>query len=200
MSNIIEGCVSGIVLWNNYGQPQIIRSNKISNKNLTSKVNPILYTSAPILLIGYNSNNGSIIENNIITVTKIERNSYMPKQLLSITSSNVKLLNNIFVDSSQSLRAFIGQGKSSNEIVTNIEFSGNQLQCLEFITSDAEALTVQNNKFVSKFGAFLFKDKATGSSSKKISKSVIKNNVFAVEKSLNVNGDTIDRTLNKFIK
>ena len=66
--NKLTGNSSGIVLWNNYGYKQIIDSNIIDNIGLSSTNKSILYTSAPILMLGYNTNNNTIIKNNSILI------------------------------------------------------------------------------------------------------------------------------------
>lgn len=141
-NNTLEGNLSGIVLWNNYKFKQIVVYNKISNKGLDKKVKSILYTTAPILLLEYNTNNGTEIRNNKI---KIFKEYLLPYDLMQITSSNISVISNEFVDFSKSLTFSVSQGKSAFERVTNIEFKKNKVSTKRLLAYDGSLLDIQNN-------------------------------------------------------
>lgn len=140
--NKLEGNISGIVLWNNYNYKQSVKNNIITNYGLKKHTQNILYKSCPILLLQYNTNNGAeIVNNNII----IYNEYFLPQEMMQVTSSNVKIVGNNFLDYSRTLSFSVSQGKSSKERVSNIQFKDNTLSTKRFIAYDGSTLEIQNN-------------------------------------------------------
>lgn len=166
--NRIIGNSSGVVLWNNQGYKHSIISNHISNWGLSKENISILYTSSPILMLGYNTNNGTVIQNNDI---KISRQYFLPKNMLQITSSNILVSNNIFNDETKTLTLSIAQGKGNKEKVENIIFSNNQVYCKSIDVYDATNLNITQNNFQIIDGALSLDYK----------KNILKNNIFSNE-------------------
>lgn len=142
-NNVLEGNLSGIVLWNNYKFKQIIANNDISNIGLESNIQPILYTNAPILLLGYDLNRGTEIINNKIS---IYNEYFIPKHLIQITSSEMKILGNTIKDFSNTLSLSVSQGKSANERIYNIQFIDNKLLSKSLLAYDGSQLFIENNE------------------------------------------------------
>lgn len=147
-SNIIKnqliGNSSGVVLWNNNGYKQIVESNIINNKGLNRNIKAILYTSAPILLLGYNTNSGTIIKNNTVT---IEKDFFIPNNIIQITSGGVSVTNNIFLDNSKTLSLSISQGEGDEKRVNGVIFSGNKITVASIYVYDGSNLNISNNEF-----------------------------------------------------
>ncbi|MCA6069109.1 hypothetical protein JI747_018235 [Chryseobacterium sp. RG1] len=143
-NNRLIGNSSGIVLWNNYKNKQVIDSNIISNRGLQINNKSLLYTSAPIIMLGYNTNNNTTIINNQIT---IDKNFYRPRNILQITSSSIDVKNNKFIDETNELSLAIAQGQSDKEKITNINFSNNIVQTKIVNAYDVSNLNINGNKF-----------------------------------------------------
>jgi len=147
-SNIIKnqliGNSSGVVLWNNNGYKQIVESNIINNRGLIKSTKPILYTAAPILLLGYNANSGTVINNNTIT---IEKDFFIPNHIMQITSDKVSVTNNIFLDNSRTLSLSISQGEGDKKRVNGIVFSGNKVVGANIYVYDGSNINISNNRF-----------------------------------------------------
>lgn len=142
INNKLEANLSGIVLWNNYKFKQIIKNNIISNIGLEITIKPILYTNSPILLLEYNSNNGTeIFDNDIVLYSEY----FLPKDIMQITSSNIKIKGNNFLDYSKSLSISVSQGRNANERVTKIQFKNNNVSAKQFMAYDGSDLDIQNN-------------------------------------------------------
>lgn len=135
---------TGVALWNNYGYPQIIDNNTIVYKNLIKDNVPLLYTSAPILMLGANTNNGTQIINNRI---QVGGTSFLPSNLLQVTSSNVNISRNTILDDTKTASLAIAQGKSANERVRNISFTQNIVSAGIATVYDATNVTIENNDF-----------------------------------------------------
>ncbi|MDR6516361.1 glycosyl hydrolase family 28-related protein [Chryseobacterium camelliae] len=142
--NTLVGNSSGIVLWNNNGNKQIIDSNIISYKGLQNHNKSLLYTSAPIIMLGYNMNNNSLIINNQITV---EKKFYKPVNILQITSSNIDIKNNKFIDETHELSLAIAQGQGNKEKIENINFVNNIVQTKKVSAYDVSNLNISANQF-----------------------------------------------------
>lgn len=151
--NKLSGNSSGIVLWNNYRYKQIIDSNIIDNIGLSPKNRSILYTSAPILMLGYNTNNNSIIRNNSIL---IESKYFIPANLLQVTSSDIQVYDNKLIDKSETLELSIAQGYSNNKKVKNIDFRNNLVNCKSIMVYDGSNVSVDNNTLKIKEGVLSF--------------------------------------------
>lgn len=142
-NNNLTGNSSGIVLWNNYGNRQIIQNNTISNEGLEKNNKPKLYTAAPILILGLNQNSGTVISNNRITVY---RNFFIPNNLLQITSSDMKISGNIFLDYTKTLSLSISQGDSHEKQVKRITFTDNEIMGSQIYAFDGSELMISDNK------------------------------------------------------
>jgi len=142
-NNVIEGNCSGIVLWNNNGFKQIIDSNTITNSGMSPKQKSILYTSAPILLLGLNTNKGTDIKNNKISILK---EFYLPSNILQITSDNVSVFNNTFYDNTRTLSLAISQGDGEKKRVRNIIFNGNKVLGANVVVYDGSDISISNNE------------------------------------------------------
>lgn len=142
-NNVLEGNCSGIVLWNNNGFKQIIDSNIITNSGMNSKQKSLLYTSAPILLLGLNTNRGTDIKNNKISILK---EFYLPNNILQITSDNVSVLNNTFYDNTKTLSLSISQGDGEKKRVKNIIFNGNKVLGANVLVYDGSEISISNNE------------------------------------------------------
>ncbi|WP_336958332.1 hypothetical protein [Chryseobacterium contaminans] len=164
--NELIGNSSGIVLWNNNGYKQIIDTNIINNKGLSKSSKPFLYTSAPILLLGYDSNLGTIIRNNIII---IDKDYFIPDELLQVTSSNTEIYNNSFSDPSKTLSLSIAQGKSNKERVRNVSFNDNKVLAKNINVYDSSSINVSNNQFDITDAVFSFDN----------TENIYKNNIFS---------------------
>ncbi len=151
--NKLYGNCSGIVLWNNHGKKQIIKTNEINNIGIPKQIKTLLYTNAPLLMLGYEANKGSeIIENNIL----IDNQYFIPRNLLQITSSNTIVDKNIFKDESLSLSISISQGINSNQKVDNILFTNNDISTGDIYSFDGSNIKIINNKFTIKKGIISF--------------------------------------------
>ena len=142
INNNLHGNSSGIVLWNNHGYGQIIDNNNITNEGLPKNNISLLYTSAPILLLEYNSNNGTIIKNNRI---EIREDFFIPNNLTQITSSNLLIAKNIFADKSNTLSLSVAQGRSNEKRVRNIIFKENDVSCNALYVYDGTNIGVDDN-------------------------------------------------------
>lgn len=156
-SNKIIGNSSGIVLWNNYNHKQIIDSNLITNTGLLKGNKSLLYTSASILMLGYNTNGYTMITNNQIN---LDKNFYLPNNILQVTSSNMTIQNNKFLDKTKSLSLAIAQGQSRNDKVTNINFINNHVLAKNINAYDVTELNISNNMFDVSEMIISFDDKA----------------------------------------
>lgn len=144
LSNHLIGNSSGVVLWDNNGYKQIVDSNIITNKGLLKNNKPILYTSAPLLMLGYNTNAGTIIKGNIIT---LEKEFFIPNEILQITSSGVVVSQNSFFDASESLSLSIAQGRGQNQKVKKINFISNKVTGAQLLVYDASDVNISDNQF-----------------------------------------------------
>lgn len=151
--NRLIGNSSGIILWNNHGNKQIIESNTIDNVGLSSRNKPILYTASPILMLGHNTNNNTVIKDNTVV---LQRGSFIPNNILQVTSSNVQIYGNTFNDNSRTLALSIAQGKNSKERVSNIDFSNNTVDCKSILVFDGSNVRITNNTFNVEEGIFSF--------------------------------------------
>lgn len=142
--NNLIGNSSGVVLWDNNGYKQIVDSNIITNNGLNKNSKPILYTSAPILMLGYNTNAGTIIKGNTIT---IEKDFFIPNEILQITSSSVTVSENTFFDSSGTLALSIAQGRGQNQKVKQIRFISNKVTGGKILVYDASEVNISDNQF-----------------------------------------------------
>ncbi len=140
--NYLIGNSSGVVLWNNNGNKQVVDSNIITNRGLGKQSKSILYTSAGILMLGFETNTGTIIKNNEITV---EKDYFIPNNLLQITSSDVNVANNIFSDLSKSLSLSVAQGRGTNQRVKRIIFTSNRVSGKRLDVYDASDIDISNN-------------------------------------------------------
>ncbi|WP_155859155.1 right-handed parallel beta-helix repeat-containing protein [Chryseobacterium oranimense] len=140
--NYLIGNSSGVVLWNNNGHMQIVDSNIITNKQLDKQNKPILYTSAPILMLGYETNTGTVIKNNVIT---IEKDYFIPQNILQITSSDVNVTNNTFSDFSKSLSLSVAQGRGNKERVKGIVFASNKVLGKRLDVYDGSNIDISGN-------------------------------------------------------
>lgn len=141
--NILTDNFSGIVLWNNYGYKQLIKENLIIYNMLSKYLKPILYITSPILLLGYNTNNNTMIINNNIRISK---DCYVPDNLLQITSSGISVENNTFQDNSKTTVLSVAQGKSNKEKVYKVAFVNNVIKAKSIIAFDGSNVTIKNNK------------------------------------------------------
>jgi len=168
-SNIIKnqliGNVSGVVLWNNNGHKQVLESNIINNKGLNKNIKPILYTSAPILILGYNANSGTIIKNNTIT---IEKDFFIQNNIMQITSDRITVINNVFSDNSKTLSLSISQGEGDKKRINGVVFSGNKIVGAKIYVYDGTNINISNNEFDINEAVISFDT----------SKNVYKNNTF----------------------
>lgn len=154
-SNKLIGNLSGVVLWNNFGNKQIVTNNFISNQGLAKDIKPILYTNSAILLLGKDTNNGSLIQNNKI---ELSEKYFLPNSLLQVTSSNMKIVNNAFKDFSKSLALSISEGRGANDRVKNIEFSKNTVIAKKVFAYDGSLLNINNNSIDAEELTFSFDD------------------------------------------
>ncbi|BAP33038.1 type-2 fimbrial major subunit [Chryseobacterium sp. StRB126] len=172
INNHLIGNSSGVVLWDNNGYKQIVESNIISNKGLSKNNKPILYTSAPLLILGYNTNEGTIIKGNTIT---LEKDFFIPNELLQVTSNNVAISNNTFYDETGTLSLSIAQGRGQKQKVRNISFFSNKVKGAKLYVYDASDVNVSDNQFDVDEAVFSFDN----------SNNVYKNNSFPVRRSAN---------------
>lgn len=154
-SNKLIGNLSGVVLWNNFGNKQIVTNNFISNQGLAKEVKPILYTNSAILLLGKDTNNGSLIKNNKI---ELSEKFFLPNSFIQVTSSDMKIVNNIFNDYSKTLSISISEGRGTNDRVKNIEFSKNTVIAKKVYAYDGSLLNINNNSIDAEELTFSFDD------------------------------------------
>ena len=143
-NNTLVDNSTGVALWNNYGFPQFIENNTIGYKNLTRNNVPLLYISAPILMLGAYTNNGTQIINNRIYISDT---SFVPNNLLQVTSSDVVISKNKIVDATKTLNLAIAQGKNAKERVRNISFLQNTVSAGGASVYDSSNVIIENNNF-----------------------------------------------------
>ncbi|MDY3479733.1 right-handed parallel beta-helix repeat-containing protein [Riemerella anatipestifer] len=141
MANRLIDNSSGIVLWSNYGYPQIIQDNVIKYAALPKDHFVMLYASAPILMLGYEGNRGSHIVNNRIEISK---DGFLPNDILQVTSSDTQVLGNEIDDASQSLVVAV-QGKATNERIFKVRLVKNIIKAKALLSYDATEVHLLDN-------------------------------------------------------